>query len=290
MQICFDRVTFRYDESTAVRDVSLRLPSGGIVSIVGPAAAGKSTLLRLIEGTQIPTRGTIRLGDQRKQPISTLVFFAEPSASTASCRSPEVSVVLVDDLLGHPDFLTATTRRAYVTQQRKDGRIVVYATRDAEDAMAISDHIAVFVAGALVQADTASRIYDAPTNEFVATFFGRPRINLIPAILEKDGQAILIGNQTVSLAGRIAEEFCRDITVGVRPQHVTLRAEPSGWRGRVVSSEAVDDNHSVVVDVEGVCIRALTPKVYRQNDTVFVRILPKHYVVFDDRGVRLEQL
>ena len=55
-------IWFGYDERTPVlRGVSLAIPDGGIVGILGPNGSGKTTLLRLLAGTRHPQRGTITL-------------------------------------------------------------------------------------------------------------------------------------------------------------------------------------------------------------------------------------
>ena len=204
-------------------------------------------------------------------------------------------LLLVDDLRGDPAFGAAAARRSFVRELRNlrarpEHRTVIYATRDGEDALFMADRIAVLDRGRIVQSGTPSEVRDRPANEFVAQLFGRPPINLVPAILEKDGQALLVGNRTVSLAGRIAEEFCRDVTVGIRPQHARLHREGGGWRGRVVSREPYDRQWLVTVATEGVRVRALVDEPFEADEAVVVRILPKHFIVFDDRGVRLDQL
>ena len=46
----------------------------------------------------------------------------------------------------------------------------------------------------------------------------------------------------------------------------------------------------MTVATEGVRVRALADEPFDADERVVVRILPKHFVVFDDRGVRLDQL
>ena len=170
----------------------------------------------------------------------------------------------------------------------------VVCAMDGEDeayALAVADRIAVLHEGRLRQCGTPVEVVDAPADEVVARFFGRPRINLAPGILEKDGQAIELGNQTVSLAGQIEETFCRDITLGIRPGHVRLTRDGAGLRGRVHSSEPFEDSTLVRVAVEGVSICALHPggDRLRAGDAVRMRIDSRHFIVFDDQGVRLDQ-
>jgi ATP-binding cassette subfamily B protein len=59
--ITLDRVTFRYEGASqdAVRDVSLELPAGSVVAIVGENGAGKSTLVKLLCGLMRPISGQV---------------------------------------------------------------------------------------------------------------------------------------------------------------------------------------------------------------------------------------
>ena len=54
-------LTFGYDATPVVREVSLDVPSGGFVGIIGPNGSGKTTLLRLLAGTRKPRRGAVLL-------------------------------------------------------------------------------------------------------------------------------------------------------------------------------------------------------------------------------------
>jgi iron complex transport system ATP-binding protein len=54
-------VLFGYGREPVLRGVSLTVPSGGFVGILGPNGSGKTTLLRVLAGTLRPTRGTVHL-------------------------------------------------------------------------------------------------------------------------------------------------------------------------------------------------------------------------------------
>jgi iron(III) transport system ATP-binding protein len=60
----FRGVTKRYGEVTAVDTVSLVIAAGSLVTLLGPSGCGKTTMLRLIAGLELPTTGTIRIGDR----------------------------------------------------------------------------------------------------------------------------------------------------------------------------------------------------------------------------------
>jgi ATP-binding cassette subfamily B protein len=62
-EICLDRVTFAYESTglVAMDDVSLTIPPGQVVALVGTTGAGKSTLMKLVARFYDATSGTIRI-------------------------------------------------------------------------------------------------------------------------------------------------------------------------------------------------------------------------------------
>jgi len=59
----FRDVTKRYGDVTAVNGISFSIAAGTLVTLLGPSGCGKTTTLRLIAGLELPTSGTIRIGD-----------------------------------------------------------------------------------------------------------------------------------------------------------------------------------------------------------------------------------
>ena len=59
-----DRVTIRFGDFTAVKNVSLKIDGGEFFSILGPSGCGKTTLLRTISGFLDPTEGAVRIAGQ----------------------------------------------------------------------------------------------------------------------------------------------------------------------------------------------------------------------------------
>jgi len=59
--VIVNRVTRRFGDVEAVNDVSLTVPSGELVVLLGPTGAGKTTLLRLVAGLERPDSGTIEI-------------------------------------------------------------------------------------------------------------------------------------------------------------------------------------------------------------------------------------
>jgi len=54
----------RFGDAVILKDISIRIPEGSVTALVGPSGGGKSTLLRCINLLEIPTEGSIRLGEE----------------------------------------------------------------------------------------------------------------------------------------------------------------------------------------------------------------------------------
>ncbi|MET0568639.1 MAG: ABC transporter ATP-binding protein [Hyphomicrobiaceae bacterium] len=69
VQLSMDRVSKRFGGVTAVDDVSIDVPKGGILSIIGPNGAGKTSLLNMISGFYKPDAGRIALEGRDITPL-----------------------------------------------------------------------------------------------------------------------------------------------------------------------------------------------------------------------------
>ncbi len=119
-----DHVTKAFGDRLLFEDLNFKLPPGGIVGIIGPNGAGKSTLFKMITGQELPTGGTISLGDTVK-----LAYVDQSRDALAPDKS--IWQVISDD----QDTITLGDRevnsRAYVArfnfsgsdQQKKVGQL-----------------------------------------------------------------------------------------------------------------------------------------------------------------------
>lgn len=131
--------------------------------------------------------------------------------------NPEV--LLMDEPLSNLDAKLRVDMREVIRNiQREVGITTVYVTHDQEEAMAISDQIAVMNHGIIQQVGTPKELYHRPANEFVATFIGRT--NIIPAELihTDDGSFLKFSNDFLVSFDSLKDIPTQKVRVSIRPE------------------------------------------------------------------------
>lgn len=137
-------------------------------------------------------------------------------------------VLLMDEPLSNLDAkLRVDMRQAIREIQREVGITTVYVTHDQEEAMAISDKIAVMQAGIIQQVGKPKELYHRPSNEFVATFIGRTNI-MDGNLIKVDGIAYLEFKDGFKLAFPLLnKEEEQPVRISIRPEEF-IRVEEKG--------------------------------------------------------------
>jgi len=136
-------------------------------------------------------------------------------------------VLLFDEPLSNLDAkLRVEMREQIRSLQKRIGITTVYVTHDQEEAMAISDRIAVMERGQIVQDGTAPDLYYRPKTEFVARFIGRT--NLLDGRVLSAGEVEIEGQRLPLSIGRPVGSTVRLV---VRPEMIDLAAADPGEAG-----------------------------------------------------------
>lgn len=150
-------------------------------------------------------------------------------------------VLLMDEPLSNLDAqLRVDMRNAIKAIQHEVGITTVYVTHDQEEAMAVSDRIAVMKSGVIQQVGSPREIYRRPANLFVATFIGRT--NIVEAKLnvgENGGALLRIGDYAEPIAALsldIPPDRSVEVKLSVRPEEFIFSTDESGLSGTVVSA------------------------------------------------------
>ncbi|AIQ57550.1 ABC transporter ATP-binding protein [Paenibacillus borealis] len=206
-------------------------------------------------------------------------------------------VLLMDEPLSNLDAqLRVDMRNAIKRIQREVGITTVYVTHDQEEAMAVSDRIAVMKSGIIQQVGTPRDIYQRPANLFVATFIGRT--NVIEAKLESgaEGEAVLRIGSSYSLVvpglqAELKSAGAAGVKLSVRPEEFVLAEEGAGLAGTVVNNVFLGLSTHLVVALENgqeveIIQQSATAEVVDIGRKVTLTILPGTVNVYDASGER----
>ena len=187
----------------------------------------------------------------------------------------EPSVLLMDEPLSNLDAKLRVQMRSIIKKlQRRLGITTIYVTHDQQEALAISDRIAVMNQGRVMQVGTPSEIYAKPQNPFVAGFIG------VSNFLNCEVTACKAGMAKVSIKGEL------DIEVPVKVNYIgkaCLSARPEqlffsekGMPGKVLFSTFLGDFIEYEVELDDGQMLVIneytkdTNKVHEVGEKVFI--------------------
>jgi spermidine/putrescine ABC transporter ATP-binding subunit len=151
-------------------------------------------------------------------------------------------VLLMDEPLGALDLKLRQTMQLEIIRIQRELRITtLYVTHDQEEALNLSDRIAVMDRGEIVQVGTGTSIYDKPSTPFVADFLGRVNFlhGRVRSRTANGGAIVECGSVTLHGPELDAPEGA-PVCLGIRPERLHLVKEPSsnpanGMSGQIES-------------------------------------------------------
>jgi ABC-type sugar transport system ATPase subunit len=184
----------------------------------------------------------------------------------AVVRNP--AVLLMDEPLSNLDAaLRIRTRTEIKRLQRELGVTSVFVTHDQEEAMVLSDRVAVMRSGRLQQIGAPMEVYRRPANLFVASFIGSPAMNFFEAdLVRQDGglmarlpdQVLALPLESVEPATLETLGTPRKAIIGVRPTDMGVAAgRDLQVEGEVFLVEPIGPLSYVDVDVGGHSVKGI---------------------------------
>jgi ABC-type Fe3+/spermidine/putrescine transport system ATPase subunit len=313
-QLVIENVSKGFGTLKVLRDCSLSIAKGSVVTLLGPSGCGKTTLLRSIAGFLVPDAGRILVKGEdishlppnrrdvgyvfqnyalfphltirenigyglkiRRKPKALIREKVEEALGLIAMtpfgdRYPKQlsggqqqrvaiarSLVLEPEvlLLDEPfNALDAQLRLSMQIELRKlidrVGITSIFVTHDQQEAMTLSDRIAIMRGGRIEQLGTPLEIYDHPRTPFVADFIGRA--NLIPVAI-RSGRT----DSPQPIEAAIPDG---PGTLVVRPENLSIAEGPGpGWQGSVGFATALGATIEYEIDCgAGEPLRAVLPR------------------------------
>ncbi|TAG21780.1 MAG: ABC transporter ATP-binding protein [Rhodobacterales bacterium] len=198
---------------TVLENVAFGLKMQGVDAPTRSSRAGK--MLEMVHLSQFADRMPAQLSGGQQQRVA-----------LARALAPAPKVLLLDEPLSALDLKLRQAMRVELKQlQEETGITFVFVTHDQEEALTMSDRIAVMSNGSVQQTGTAREIYEAPVNRFVADFIGETNL------LQVDVEAVSQGLATLALPGghRITCPSASTTTgrhhLSIRPERLTISPE-----------------------------------------------------------------
>ena len=199
-----------FPHMSVIDNVAFGLKMQGVDLSTRRARAGR--MLEMVHLSQFADRLPAQLSGGQQQRVA-----------LARALAPAPKVLLLDEPLSALDLKLRQAMRVELKQLQEDtGITFIFVTHDQEEALTMSDRIAVMSNGRVQQIGTARDIYEAPVNRFVADFIGETNI------LQVDVESVSEGRATVTLPGghRLTYPSATATpgrhALSIRPERVTI--------------------------------------------------------------------
>ncbi|MBN8657076.1 MAG: ABC transporter ATP-binding protein [Anaerolineae bacterium] len=186
------------------------------------------------------------------------------AVARALVKTPDV--LLLDEPLGALDLkLRKEMQLELKALQQQLGITFIYVTHDQEEALTMSDRIAVMSKGRVQQLATPVEIYERPVNKFVADFIGESNFmeGKIKSI-SKDEAVVFIPALQAEIKGMpMSRDFVNgeEVVVSVRPEKIRIVEHGSKgdgmFKAKVLNSVYIGSDTHVYVDMEGIRLKVM---------------------------------
>jgi iron(III) transport system ATP-binding protein len=202
-------------------------------------------------------------------------------------------VLLMDEPLSNLDAKLRIEMRSAIREvQRNVGITTVYVTHDQEEALAISDRIAVMNKGVIQQLGTPQEIYLRPSNVFVATFIGHSNIfDGKISIEDKKSYVVFENGYKVSMDNlKNNTKDKEEIKISVRPEEFIISDSKQGVKGKIHSNTFLGRyvNYEIMLEngnlIELSQDTSTNSSIYKEGQEIYLEVNSNKINIFDKEG------
>lgn len=204
----------------------------------------------------------------------------------AMVRNPHL--FLMDEPLSNLDAsLRVQMRTEIAALHRELDETFVYVTHDQEEAMTMSDKVAVMMDGVILQFDTPHNIYTNPNHIKVAQFIGSPKINILNAKSFENGNIYLNGKE---IEYKLKEDEFIDLYLGVRPEGFKVLEQKSdkSLKAMITHIENLGSHYLLYVkiglDENNSIVKVNDINNHKIDDVIHLEVKTKKMLIFDAKS------
>jgi spermidine/putrescine transport system ATP-binding protein len=200
----------------------------------------------------------VRMEELKDRRIDELSGGQKQRVALARALAPKPKVLLLDESLSALDYKLRKEMQIELKRlQHATGITFIFVTHDQEEALTMSDRIAVINEGKLLQVGTPHEIYDKPHDHFVASFVGDTNfLEMSSASKSNNNEEIIVLNfnndQTLKVPCHKDLVLSKGISIAIRPEKVSLvkDADSALLSGEIVdvSFFGTDTHYSIELD------------------------------------------
>ena len=234
----------------------------------------------------------VGLGGYGARPATMLSGGQQQRVALARAFVKEARLLLLDEPLSNLDAQLRVEMRSEMKRiQAEFGTTSLYVTHDQEEALAMSDRIALMQGGRVVEVGTPEQLYFRPRHRFTAEFLGRMTV-LKARHVKRQASSMAIE----TTLGKVILEAQSSVTehpavIAVRPEHIVLspvatdRGGDDRWTGKILSrrfSGRLIDYEVMIADTL-MAVQATSATMIEVDTEVDLTIAPHNWMVFEDR-------
>lgn len=186
----------------------------------------------------------------------------------------EPSVLLLDEPLGALDLkMRKEMQSELISMHNRLGITFVYVTHDQEEALTMSDVVVVMNDGVIQQIGTPKKVYDEPSNAFVANFIGES--NIISGIMPRDYRVCFLGEELECMDKGFEKNEKVDLVI--RPEDINIYAsdsEKGQFDGTVLRSVFKGTYYEMEIEANGYEFTVQSTKEQKIGTAVRLGIKP----------------
>ncbi|MEM9632689.1 MAG: ABC transporter ATP-binding protein [Pseudomonadota bacterium] len=252
-----------FPHMTILENVAFGLEMRGKSKADARKRAGE--MLEIVQLSQFSQRKPSQLSGGQQQRVA-----------LARALAPQPKVLLLDEPLSALDLKLRKAMQLELKHlQRETGITFIFVTHDQEEALTMSDRIAVMSAGELQQLGAARDIYESPRNMFVADFIGETNLLEVSVDQVVNGRAIchLGGGHELTCNQVDGIGVGSRVHMSVRPERLFISQEPTeseSLKGRVMDNVFVGTDITTIIDLaDGPNFTVRTSNSDRGNKRIF---------------------